>query len=107
MRLTKLYIAGFGNLQDFTYAFSGGINVVSAPNGWGKSTFAAFLRAMFYGLGDSRARSVAENVRKRYTPWGGGSFGGGVSHCQEFVSRRCGRGKRGRKTADHWQSGTG
>ncbi|MBQ5362879.1 MAG: AAA family ATPase [Clostridia bacterium] len=78
MRLTKLYIAGFGNLQDFTYEFSDGINVVNAPNGWGKSTFAAFLRAMFYGLGDSRARSVAENVRKRYTPWGGGSFGGSL-----------------------------
>lgn len=78
MKLTGLYIAGFGNLQDFTYEFSEGVNVISAPNGWGKSTFAAFLRAMFYGLGDSRARSVAENARKRYSPWSGGSFGGSL-----------------------------
>ncbi len=78
MKLTRLYIAGFGNLQEFSYEFSDGINVISAPNGWGKSTLAAFLRSMFYGLGDSRARSVAENMRKRYTPWTGGSFGGNL-----------------------------
>jgi DNA repair exonuclease SbcCD ATPase subunit len=78
MKLDRLYIAGFGNLQDFSYEFTDGINVLSAPNGWGKSTLAAFLRAMFYGLGDSRARSVAENARKRYTPWTGGSFGGSL-----------------------------
>ena len=78
MKLIRLYIAGFGNLQDFTYEFSDGVNVIAAPNGWGKSTFAAFLRSMFYGLGDSRARSVAENPRKRYAPWTGGSFGGNL-----------------------------
>ena len=78
MKLIRLYIAGFGNLQEYSYTFADGINVIAAPNGWGKSTFAAFLRSMFYGLGDSRARSVAENARKRYAPWSGGSFGGNV-----------------------------
>jgi len=78
MKLIRLYIAGFGNLQDLTYEFSDGVNVIAAPNGWGKSTFAAFLRSMFYGLGDTRARSVAENPRKRFTPWAGGSFGGNL-----------------------------
>ena len=78
MKLKSIYIAGFGNLQDFTYTFTEGINVIAAPNGWGKSTLAAFLRSMFYGLGDSRARSVAENARKRYLPWTGGSFGGNL-----------------------------
>lgn len=78
MKLIRLYIAGFGNLQDFTYELHEGINVITAPNGWGKSTFAAFLRSMFYGIGDSRARSVAENPRKRYAPWTGGAFGGNL-----------------------------
>lgn len=78
MRLIRLYIAGFGNLQDFSYEFTRGINVIQAPNGWGKSTLAAFLRSMLYGIGDSRARSVAENARKRYAPWSGGSFGGNL-----------------------------
>ena len=78
MKLIRLYIAGFGNLQDYSYEFTDGVNVIAAPNGWGKSTFAAFLRSMFYGLGESRARSVAENPRKRYAPWSGGSFGGNL-----------------------------
>ncbi|MBQ7378110.1 MAG: AAA family ATPase [Clostridia bacterium] len=78
MKLIRLYVAGFGNLQDFSYEFSDGVNVITAPNGWGKSTFAAFLRSMFYGLGDTRARSVAENPRKRYIPWTGGRFGGNL-----------------------------
>lgn len=78
MKLIRLYIAGFGNLQDYSYEFGDGINVITAPNGWGKSTFAAFLRSMFYGLGDTRARSIAENPRKRYAPWTGGAFGGNL-----------------------------
>lgn len=78
MKLLNVYVAGFGNLQDQSFSFTDGINVFSRPNGWGKSTFAAFVRSMFYGLGDSRARSVAENARKRYTPWQGGSFGGNL-----------------------------
>ena len=78
MKLIRLYVAGFGNLQDFSYEFQDGVNVIAAPNGWGKSTFAAFLCSMFYGLGDTRARSVAENPRKRYAPWAGGSFGGNL-----------------------------
>ncbi len=78
MKLLNLYIAGFGNLQDQSFTPEDGINVISKPNGWGKSTFAAFIRSMFYGLGESRARSVAENPRKRFAPWQGGSFGGSL-----------------------------
>lgn len=78
MRILRLYIAGFGNMQDQSFQFEHGVNVISRPNGWGKSTLAAFIRSMFYGLGDSRARSVAENPRKRYAPWQGGSFGGNL-----------------------------
>ena len=78
MKLIRLYIAGFGNLQDYSYDFNEGINKICAPNGWGKSTFASFICSMFYGLGDTRARSVAENPRKRYMPFAGGT-GAGVS----------------------------
>ena len=78
MKLIRLYIAGFGNLQDYSYDFNEGINKICAPNGWGKSTFASFICSMFYGLGDTRARSVAENPRKRYMPFAGGSFGGNL-----------------------------
>ncbi|MCQ2386012.1 MAG: hypothetical protein MJ078_05005, partial [Clostridia bacterium] len=33
---------------------------------------------MFYGLPSSRAASLDENERKRYTPWEGGQFGGSL-----------------------------
>lgn len=51
-------------------------NLICEENGWGKSTFAAFIRAMFYGFDGERKRSIDENERKRYKPWQGGVFGG-------------------------------
>ncbi len=56
--------------------FSDGANIICEKNGWGKSTFVAFIRAMFYGLEGERKRSIEENERKRYKPWQGGVFGG-------------------------------
>ena len=56
--------------------FSNGVNIICKENGWGKSTIAAFIRAMFYGLEGDRKRSIKENERKRYKPWQGGIFGG-------------------------------
>ena len=76
MRLISCHIENFGKLHDCTREFHDGVNVVREENGWGKSTFAAFVRAMFYGLGGERKRSLLENERKRYKPWQGGIFGG-------------------------------
>ncbi len=76
MRLISCHIENFGKLHDCSREFHDGVNVVREENGWGKSTFAAFVRAMFYGLGGERKRSLLENERKRYKPWQGGIFGG-------------------------------
>ena len=35
------------------------INIICEDNGWGKSTFAAFIRAMFYGLDGDRKKNLA------------------------------------------------
>ena len=45
-------------------------------NGAGKSTFAAFLRVMFYGFIGETKRTELEKERKRYQPWQGGTYGG-------------------------------
>ena len=50
MKLVSCYIENFGGLHRFSYDFKDGLNVISEDNGWGKSTLAAFLKAMFYGL---------------------------------------------------------
>ncbi len=49
--------------------------MIFAKNGTGKSTLAAFLKAMLYGLPSVR-KGGYENERRRYTPWQGGTFGG-------------------------------
>lgn len=76
MKLISCHIENFGKLHDLTMTFDAGVNIVCEENGWGKSTFAAFIRAMFYGLDGERKRSIEENERKRYAPWQGGPFGG-------------------------------
>ena len=76
MKLISCHIENFGKLHDYSIDFSDGANIVCEENGWGKSTFAAFVRAMFYGLEGDRKRAIEENERKRYKPWQGGVFGG-------------------------------
>ncbi len=76
MRLISCHIENFGKLSDFSCEFSGGLNIICEDNGWGKSTFAAFIRAMFYGLDGDRKKNLLENERKKYRPWQGGVFGG-------------------------------
>lgn len=76
MKIVSCHIENFGRLHDYSVDFRDGVNLICQENGWGKSTFAAFLRAMFYGLEGERKRSVEENERKRYSPWQGGVFGG-------------------------------
>ena len=78
MKLIKCYVSSFGKLKDFTYDFNYKLNTIKQGNGWGKSTFATFIKAMFYGLNGSK-RSVAENERIKYKPWNSTErFGGFV-----------------------------
>ena len=76
MKLIKCYVSSFGKLNDFTYDFVDEVNTINQENGWGKSTLATFIKAMFYGLNSSK-HSIAENERKKYCPWNStGKFGG-------------------------------
>ena len=79
MRLISCYVYSFGKLKDFKYDFDGGLNVIKENNGWGKSTFAYFIKAMFYGLKGGNKRSVSDNERIRFRPWNSTEkFGGYV-----------------------------
>ena len=78
MKLLSAYVFSFGKLKDFSYDFTDGLNTIKEDNGWGKSTFATFIKAMFYGLNDSK-RNVAENERMKFKPWNSTErFGGNV-----------------------------
>ena len=79
MKLLSCHIENFGKLTNFTYYFEDDLNVIFAENGWGKSTFAAFLRVMFYGFDGENRRNEDGNERLQYRPWGGGIYGGSVT----------------------------
>lgn len=78
MKLISCYVENFGKLHEYRHTFGDGLNILLEDNGWGKTTFAAFLKAMFYGLDYTTKKSIAENERKHYMPWQGGNFGGYV-----------------------------
>ena len=78
MKLLSMHIDNFGRLHNYDFTFQEGLNVILEDNGWGKTTMAAFLKAMLYGYGTKRSKDISENERKRYIPWQGGKYGGSL-----------------------------
>ncbi len=77
----KIYsmTATFGKLDGVTLELSEGLNIITAPNEWGKSTWCAFLTAMLYGI-DTRERSTKDQLadKEHYQPWSGKSMSGRI-----------------------------
>ena len=69
--------ATFGKLNHETLSFRPGLNVIEAPNEWGKSTWCAFILAMLYGI-DTSSRSKKDFIadKERYAPWSGAPMSG-------------------------------
>ena len=78
MKLIKCYIENFGKLHNFSYNFQDGLNIIKEENGFGKTTFATFIKSMFYGLDNSTKVKVEKSDRKKYFPWQGGAYGGNI-----------------------------
>lgn len=78
MKIKKM-TATFGGLERATLTPGDGLTVITAPNEGGKSTWAAFLRAMFYGI-DTRDRDKAGYLadKNRYQPWSGAPMSGEI-----------------------------
>ena len=71
MKIYKM-TATFGKLEKATLTLSHGLNVIAAPNEWGKSTWCAFLTAMLYGIAtNERTTKDALAVKEKYAPWSG------------------------------------
>ena len=71
--------ATFGKLNHETLTLKPGLNVIQAPNEWGKSTWCAFLVNMLYGI-DTRARSGGTQLvdKEHYAPWSGAPMSGRI-----------------------------
>ncbi len=75
MKLLKCHIVGFGNWKNQTIDFKDGLTSVCEKNGFGKSSLASFIRAMFYGL---ERVTKANNERKKALPFDGSPCGGSL-----------------------------
>ncbi len=78
MKLLSCHIENFGKLSNEDFTFDSDLTALCRENGYGKTTLASFLRAMFYGLDSDRANS-AFNDRRKYFPFSGGRFGGNLT----------------------------
>ena len=78
MKFKKL-TASFGRLENETITLHDGLNIVTAPNESGKSTWAAFVLAMLYGV-DTSERKTKTNLplKEKYKPWSGAPMAGSM-----------------------------
>ena len=75
----KIYsmTATFGKLEHETLTLKPGLNIIEAPNEWGKSTWCAFMVAMLYGI-ETRVHSTKTALadKEHYAPWSGSPMSG-------------------------------
>ncbi len=75
--IIKKMTANFGCLENAELELSEGLNIISAPNESGKSTWCAFIRAMLYGVDSSqREKGGIKPDKVKYAPWSGASMSG-------------------------------
>ena len=78
----KIYsmTATFGKLEHETLTLQPGLNILHAPNEWGKSTWCAFLVAMLYGI-ETKERTTKAILadKERYAPWSGSPMSGRIN----------------------------
>ena len=78
MRIDSM-TATFGKLEHQTLTLQPGLNIIEAPNEWGKSTWCAFLIAMLYGI-ETRVKTTKTTLadKERYAPWSGSPMSGRI-----------------------------
>ncbi len=109
----KIYsmTATFGKLEHQTLTLTPGLNIIHAPNEWGKSTWCAFLAAMLYGL-DTRAKSTKTALadKERYAPWSGSPMAGRMDICwqgRDITIQRRSKGRIPLGDFQAWETASG
>ena len=77
----KIYsmTATFGKLNHETLTLKPGLNIIEAPNEWGKSTWCAFILAMLYGINTREQTKTGFLADKEhYAPWSGAPMSGSM-----------------------------
>lgn len=78
MRITEIYIKNFGRLKNVRITPGEKITVIHGGNESGKSTLAAFIKFIFYGLAQ-KEKWDGLSERERYFSWGESSVSGNLT----------------------------
>ena len=79
MKINKIKINSFGNLEDKEIDLTNNINIVYGKNEAGKSTLLKFITNMFYGTSRNKKGREFSDF-DRYKPWGREDFSGKISY---------------------------
>ncbi|MBQ3255945.1 MAG: AAA family ATPase [Oscillospiraceae bacterium] len=77
MIITNIHIDLFGGIRDLDLDLTAGITLIEGENESGKSTLAAFLKFMFYGL-SGRAKDGKPSERAKWLNWEEGRAAGRI-----------------------------
>ncbi len=80
MYIEKLHIDSFGKISGLDLDFSDGINIIEGPNESGKSTIAAFIKFILYG--------IPSKERKNILSWESGRASGSLTLMSDDKSQR-------------------
>ncbi len=104
MRIYKM-TATFGKLHNQTLTLQPGLNVIEAPNEWGKSTWCAFIVAMLYGISSSdRSKKDSLAAKEHYAPWNGAPMSGSMDICWNGRDITIERSTKGRAVFGEFQA---
>ena len=79
MKLISYHIENYGKIHDADGKFEDGLTDLCEKNGYGKTTLASFIKAMFYGLPTYTTKTKAFDDRQHFYPFNGGKFGGNIT----------------------------
>lgn len=77
MKINKLQINSFGNIENKEIELSNNINIIKGKNESGKSTLLKFVVDMLYGISKNK-RGKEFSDYDRYKPWSGEEFSGKI-----------------------------
>ena len=74
-----MHVENYGKIKNFDFEFKNNITQIFEENGYGKTTIASFIKAMFYGLPKVRQNSLTFDDRQRFYPYDNSKFGGSIT----------------------------
>jgi SMC protein-like protein len=79
LKIEKVQINAFGNLENKQIELGENINIIKGKNESGKSTFLKFMVDMFYGISKNK-RGKEFSDYDRYKPWNNEEFSGKITY---------------------------